>query len=130
MDAQYLNTDLELESDSDLTGLVAALENLGLTSLYCGPNDNGNWHATLEADLGSDEPIPSIVKLLLAIDSLDEAHRQMLSNCLRKEFDVGYECTAEPFESGDVIDNEILRRIVDLGATIRFTIYRSDKPEI
>ena len=39
MGAHYLNSDLELESESDLTELVGVFESLGLHSLHLGPRD-------------------------------------------------------------------------------------------
>ena len=45
----YLNTDLDLVSVDDLTGLATTLDAGGLFPLHVIRGDDGLWHATFEA---------------------------------------------------------------------------------
>ena len=134
MGAQYLNTDLELQSESDLSELVSALEGLGLHHLHLGPREGTPWHATLEVDSfeSGNQLEPTLLKLLDSIESLPKHCVAAWKGCTLREFDIGFECQEEPFNSEFAIGDEILRRAVDLGISIRITIYRcrDDAPSL
>ena len=66
---QYLNTDLELASDEDLTALATALEAKGIWPLFAAaPGADGLWYATFEIDHLNEQPEPTIAAMLAVIE--------------------------------------------------------------
>jgi hypothetical protein len=120
---QYLNTDLDLVSDTDLTTLAAALESRGLFALHVDRRDDGLWHASFEVNLCGSQPETTIGLMLYIIESLDEPLRQTWQVCLSREFNIGYECGAEPWAFNQALSTQTLRRMVDVGASLRITLY-------
>lgn len=47
---RYLNTDLDLESDGNLTELISALEAQGMYALHVTQVENGKWSVRLETE--------------------------------------------------------------------------------
>src|SRR5262249_43146922 len=103
----YLNTDLDLVSEPDLTPLWMAMDARGVRALLAGwqqgddrrvlPHDRGCWHLTLEhaQDLG--EPERAISAMLDVIESLPGEAHDLWTHCTLREFDIGYDCGAEPW---------------------------------
>ncbi|SKA97262.1 hypothetical protein SAMN02745130_03975 [Thiothrix eikelboomii] len=93
----YLNTDLDLIAEQDLTLLVQALETSGFYSLHAGVGDDGKWYATLEVNEAADEalhlrqPELTIVAMLDAIEALDASARAIWDACMSKTLDIGYQ---------------------------------------
>jgi hypothetical protein len=85
---RYLNTDLDLIAEQDLTLLVQALEASGFYSLHTGIGDDGKWYATLEINEAADEalhlrqPELMIVAMLNAIEALDASVRALWDACM------------------------------------------------
>lgn len=84
--------------------------------------DDGTWYAMFEA-CNADEPEPNIKTLLDALDQLSPAATQVLQQCTKFEFNIGYDCGAEPLSAPQYISHATLRRIVEHGASIRITLY-------
>ena len=120
---EYLNTDLDLASSSDLTALSEHLEANGVFSLHVTQGGDGEWSATFETDEIHNEPETNIAALLDVIENLDETHRTTWSRCTQREFNIGYDCGHEPWAFNHGLSNALIRRIADVGASVRFTIY-------
>lgn len=43
--------------------------------------------------------------------------------CTRREFNIGYDCGAEPWAFNQGLSNETLRRIAACGGSLRWTLY-------
>lgn len=123
MAASYLNTDLDLVSDDDLTPLVAELENRGLMTLHCARLDDGRWLASLESLTQHAEAAETIAELLTAIEGLPPGPMAGWRACNVREFNVGYEFGSQPRVLTQAMPAALLSRIVDVGASVRVTIY-------
>ena len=116
-----LNTDLDLVSSCPLDGFSDEMTAQNL----CGnvtQGDDGLWYAMFE-DFNADEPEPNIVKLLDALDRLSLRETQVLRQCHKIEFNIGYDCGDEPWSFNQGLSHDTLRRIVEYGAALRVTLY-------
>jgi hypothetical protein len=122
--ARYINTDLELSSDSELTELVNTLERLGLQSLNEPKNNEHKWVATLETSSSDGSPVEHIETLVTIIEGLDSRSRQTWENCSRRDFDIGLAGDPGEFSTTWGLPNSLLRRVADIGASLSVTVYR------
>jgi hypothetical protein len=120
---QYLNTDLDLVATHDLTTLAADLEAEGVYPLHVARHEDGLWYATFEAGEPSEQPDPNIVMMLAMIESLSEAASRAWWACTAREFNIGYECGSEPWAFNQEISGQTLRRMANVGASLRITLY-------
>jgi hypothetical protein len=120
---QYLNTDLDLVAADDLTTLAAGLEAQGVHPLHVDRHEDGLWHATFEADETYEQPEPNIAMMLAIIESLGESASRAWWTCTVREFNIGYECGSEPWAFNQEISGQTLRRVADVGAALRITLY-------
>lgn len=117
----YLNTDLDLICDVDPAVLANEFEAREFAvNVHTG--DDGLFYILCE-DENATEPEPNIIRLLDAVDALTDASRELWNRCLKREFDVGYDCGDEPWAFNQGLSNDVLRRMADCGATFRITIY-------
>ena len=119
----YLNSDLDLQSDDDLTELAAALKSQGLFDLHVTKGDDGRWYACFEAGGDADEPEPNIKELVDALESLPQRLKTVWAKCRLREVNIGYACGERPWAFNQGLSNEILRRLAALGICLRVTIY-------
>jgi hypothetical protein len=124
----YLNTDLDLVSEYDLTALAAALEAGGVCALHTTLCEDGLWRATFEENEHSSddrprEPERHIAVMLNVIESLAGPLRWTWDNCRLREFNLGYDCGAEPWAFNQGLSADLLGRISAVGASLRITIY-------
>lgn len=118
----YLNTDLEIVSNNDLTSLVAAFEGRGVYSLHFFHEKNA-WYARLETNQSYDEPEATISKMLAVVESFSKTTRVVWDNCTRREFDIGYEGGQVPRSFNQVLSQQLLERITMAKASLSITIY-------
>jgi hypothetical protein len=123
----YLNTDLDLVAEQDLTLLVHALEASGLYSLHAGVGDDGNWYVTLEINDVADEvlhlcqPELTIVVMLNAIEALDVPARAIWDACMSRTLDIGYQCGGVWGRNG--LTNPTLTHLTALGMEVAISLY-------
>ena len=126
MDIQYLNTDLVIESKSDLSKIVQEFGDEVIV-LYHGEM-RGYQHASFEiglANAGADEVINSFCAL---VENLPQDVREIWDRCSRV-LDVGYESGTSPHNFRSEIRAPTIQRVAAIGASIVITIYSlSDKP--
>lgn len=120
---EYLNTDLDLTSAEELTGLGEALKANTLYSLHVTQAEDGLWYAKLETEENYDEPEKTITKMITAIEALEEPLRATWYRCSQREFNMGYDCGSEPWAFEQGLSCELLGRIAALGASLRLTLY-------
>ncbi|MBO0612742.1 hypothetical protein [Thiothrix fructosivorans] len=129
--ARYLNTDLDLIAEQDLTLLVQALETSGFYTLHAGVGDDGKWYATLEINEVADEalhlrqPELTIVLMLDAIEALDAPARALWDACMSKTLDIGYQC-GDGARVRNELTNATLSRMSALGMGMFITLYPCD----
>jgi hypothetical protein len=121
MVVKYLNTDLEIESKSDLSRIV---EEFGedVSVLYHGEM-RGYQHASLEipgSTAGADEVINSFCTL---VEQLPKEVREIWDGCCGREFDIGYESGTTPQTFKSEIRASTVQRVAEIGASIAITIY-------
>ncbi|PQO30425.1 hypothetical protein DTL21_24025 [Bremerella cremea] len=119
----YRNTDLDLVSRDDLSDLAVALEKGGISPLHVTPSPNGFWYATFETDKQYTEPNPNILQMLDVINSLTESVQSLWATCIKREFNIGYDCGTDPWAFNQGLSTELLRRLAEVGASIRITLY-------
>ena len=128
---RYLNTDLDLTAEQDLTLLVQALETSGFYALHAGVGDDGKWYATLEINEAADEvlhlrqPELTIVAMLDVIEALDASARALWEACMSKTLDIGYQC-GDGARVRNELTNATLSRMTALGMVMSITLYRCE----
>ena len=125
----YLNTDLELVCADELTEFAAAFKASGARPLHVTKGDDGTWYATIETHEQHAEPDPNIAQLLTIIESLAEPLLNLWMHCTLREFNIGYDCGAEPWAVNQALSSDVLGRIASVGATLRITLY-PDRDEV
>jgi hypothetical protein len=124
----YLNTDLDLTSTDELTALTSAFETGGCFSLHVTRGDDGAWYATFETDEQHAEPEPNIATMLAVVESMPGPLRAIWDACTRREFNIGYDCGAEPWAFNQGLSAALLGRMAAAGASLRVTIYPDREP--
>jgi hypothetical protein len=123
LQVRYLNTDLDLSATEDLRPLAAAFESQGFFPLHVEQIEEGSWFAAFETREQYDEPESNIAAMLSIIERLDEPEQKVWQNLKLREFNIGYDCGLEPrvFEQG--LSNTTLKRIAEVGASLRVMLY-------
>ena len=121
MHVRYLNTDLEIESENDLSKI---LEEFGedVVVLHCG-EVRGNQHASFEIPgntAGADEAINHFCAL---VEGLGNEARETWERCCSRVMDVGYESGSSPQNFRSEIRASTIQRVAAIGASIVITIY-------
>jgi hypothetical protein len=119
----YLNTDLDLASAEDLHPLAEALHSSGLFPLHIAFGEDGLWHATLESEADHGEPETNIASMPAAVESLSLPHRNRWNTCTLREFNVGYDCGAEPWAFNQSLSPSLLGRVAAACVALRITLY-------
>lgn len=121
MTTKYLNTDLEIESKSDLSRIV---EEFGEDVMVLHHGEmRGYQHASFEiggSSAGADELINSFC---LLVEQLPEEVREIWNGCCSRAFDVGYESGSAPQNFKSEIRASTIQRVAEIGASIVITIY-------
>jgi hypothetical protein len=118
----YLNTDLDLNCGDDLTELADAFTARGVFALHVTKTDDGRWYATFETDAQHNEPEANIAEMLAIVESLNEPIRSLWDRCTRREFNIGYDCGAEPWAFNQGLSTALLGRLAAAGASLRITL--------
>jgi hypothetical protein len=124
----YLNTDLDLTSSGDLTELAAAFRSAGVSPLHVSHGEDDLWYATFETDEQHEQPEPNIAAMVAVVETLQEPLHSVWSRCTRREFNVGFDCGAEPWAFNQGLSSRLLGRIAAMGASLRVTLYPDREP--
>jgi hypothetical protein len=123
MEVRYLNTDLEIESKSDLSQIV---EEFGdeVVVLYHGEM-RGYQHASFEIagsaiTISPDDIVNSFCVL---VEELSKEAREIWDGCNSRVFDIGYESGTTPQNYRSEIRGGTIQRVAKIGASIVITIY-------
>jgi len=121
MEIQYLNTDLEIESKSDVSKIV---EHFGEDVLVHHHGEiSGYQHASFSIVGGSSDANGTINFFCDLIESLPNEVREIWDGCCSRVFDVGYESGAAPQNFRSEIRASTISRVANLGASVAITIY-------
>ena len=123
MKITYLNTDLDIESKSDLSRIV---EEFGEDVIVLHHEERrGYQHASFEICVSSAGPdadgvINSFCRL---VEELPKEVRQIWDGCVSRVFDIGYESGSSPQNFRSEIRASTLQRVAQIGASVVITIY-------
>ena len=121
MEVRYLNTDLVIESKTDLSVIVHEFGE-DVIVLYHGEM-RGYQHASFEsseAGAGADEIINFFCML---VENLPEGAREVWDGCCSRVLDVGFESGESPSNFRSEIRASTIQRVAAIGASIVVTIY-------
>ncbi len=124
----YANTDLELTADCEPLALKAAFDQHDFCDLWELTSEDSPWEGCFETGESYYEPDGNIAGFLAAIESLEGEALREWQTCTRRAFDIGYHVGYEPFDFSQALSAETIRRIANVGASLRITIYAPDKP--
>jgi len=122
MEARYLNVDLVIQSDSDLTELTLFLEG---KAFFLWKELNVNQSSIgVETNLhDTTEPEQDIVELLNIIESMPPKIQQLWLNCKKRLMDIGFECGTITNPINASISIETVKRLAKADCAINVRIY-------
>lgn len=127
----YCNTDLALVAAFPLDQLVAALALRGVSTFGVTKTEQAEGgtrplsYANFNTDEQYDDLEQNVVALLAAVESLDRDERTAWRNCVRREFNVGYDCGDEPWAFNQGLSEQTIARLAAASAELRITLYPS-----
>ena len=121
MEVHYLNTDLEIESQSDLSQIV---EEFGadVLVLYHG-EIRGYQHGSFSITGGSTDADATINYFCTLVEQLSKDAREIWDKCCSRLFDIGYESGSAPQTFRSEIRATTIQRVAKIGAGVVITIY-------
>lgn len=124
MNTHYLNTDLDLISDEDISQLGAYFDKHA--DLIRCEKENGVWRAVVEAAGSGTSELPDadILGLISVVKKMDPSLKSQLDTCHVRDFNIGVE-TGNTRGFNIPINNSTLSKIAVLGFTLSFTTYPS-----
>jgi hypothetical protein len=121
MEVQYLNTDLEIESKSDLSKIV---EEFGEDAFVLHHGEiRGYQHASFEIPGNSTDADAAINSFCTLIEGVPGEIREIWDGCCSRVFDIGYESGTSPQNFRSEIRASTIQRVAKIGANIVITIY-------
>jgi len=121
MEIRYLNTDLDIESKSDLTRIV---EDFAEDVIVLHHEEmRGYQHASFEISAGSSDADGVINSFCLLVEELPKEVREIWNGCVSRVFDIGYESGSSPQNFRSEIRASTIQRVAEIGASVVITIY-------
>ena len=121
MNIQYLNTDLEIESKSDLSKIV---EEFGEDVLLHHHGEiRGYQHASFSLAGGSVDADATINSLCDLVLGLPKDVREIWDDSCSRVFDIGYESGKSPHTFRSEIRAGTIERVAKIGGSVVITIY-------
>jgi hypothetical protein len=120
-ETHFLNVDLELRAERELTELVQAFEP-GAMALNCMALDDG-YLANLELATQPTEAEAAIRSFVNLIDKLPERARVLWNEASRRDFSIGIEAGSTPSSFELALTPAVLKLAADVGARITVVIY-------
>ena len=119
---QYLNTDLVLQSGSDLAPIVKAFGD-DVVVLHSGAGSNGIYRAAFEiagSHAGATEDINYFIAL---VEALPPDIRNLWDSCYSRVFDVGYRSGADTPSFTTELRSATIKAMAAINASVAITIY-------
>ena len=122
MEIRYLNTDLDIESKSDLSRIV---EEFGedVIVLHHEEMREGYQHASFEISGSSTDADGVINYFCLLVEELPKEVREIWDGCVSRVFDLGYESGSSPQNFRSEIRASTIQRVAGISASVVITIY-------
>lgn len=123
MEVRYLNTDLEIESEADLSKIV---EEFGEDVLVLHHGEiRGYQHASFEIagstrSTSADDIMNSFCAL---VEAFSEEAREIWDGCCSRVLDIGYESGTSRQNFHSEIRADTIERVARIGASVLITIY-------
>ncbi|HEY5839613.1 MAG TPA: hypothetical protein VIT19_11300 [Pyrinomonadaceae bacterium] len=125
MDVKYLNTDLEIESKSDLSEIVKEFgEDV---FLHHNGEIRGYQHASFSIAGGSTGADATIDFFCTLVEQFPKDIREIWDGCCSRLFDIGYESGTSPQNFRSEIRAATIQRVAKIGASVVVTIYPETK---
>lgn len=124
-DIRYLNLDVELESEYEISLL---LDHLG-EEVFILSNEQVDsiFYTSFEPKyFETDTPELHAQHILGLLENLPETLRKMWAGCRTKIFDFGFDCGVSPRPFFTDLSPETLQGIAEIGATVRITLYPTE----
>jgi len=121
MNVQYLNTDLELESATDLKPIVEAFGE-DVAVLHHGII-RGNYRASFEIAGSHAGPNGDIKYFVALVDALSPEARALWNACYSRVFDIGYRSGSGTSSYRSELRSNTIQALANLNAVIVVTIY-------
>ena len=116
---RFLNIDLDIESTRDISLIVQEFS--GRLSVMRNEKKEGLYIASFETEyVGENEIIEEYVSL---IESLSPEAREIWNNCIKKEFDFGYDSGDKPDDFHSKISEKSIKSLAKVGGSVTVTIY-------
>ena len=121
MAVRYLNTDLDIESKSDLSRIV---EEFGDDVIVLHHGEiRGYQRASFEIAGNSTDADAVMNSFCTLVEELPKEVREIWDGCVSRVFDIGYESGTSPQNFRSEIRASTIERIARIGASIAITIY-------
>ena len=127
METKYLNTDLDVVSQQDLSALAKYFD-AHANLLCCEQCEDGKWLMIVEAEgsgLEDSNANRDIGELLNAIEQMDDQLREIWLACEKREFNIGID-TGTTWAYGVSVTSDNLRRMNVLNISLGFTTYPAE----
>lgn len=120
---EFINLDLDISSTKDLAPLAKFLNETAY--LLSHETVEETDHITVEATLGNERLTPheSVEKMLALIDSLPEPLAGLFTEADQRVFDFGFDGGYDSSPFRGELSPDLLKRIVELHISLRFTVY-------
>ncbi len=122
---EYANTDFDLKSSTPFDTLHRELLKDCCILQYTA-DDDGRWHAIIEADHNEDsrehDAAKDILYILNAISSLSTLAKEELAACHLREFNIGFHC-GDDWAYVHQIPQNVVRSVSDASCSIAVTLY-------
>lgn len=122
MEPRYLNVDLLIESESDLSAVLKFWE--GKIVVLWNERPGNLTTIGIEADrIDSSGPEEDILRLLNLIETLPLSLQLLLAKCRKKIFDIGFECGSTNEILDSAISTETMQKVAQSGCALNIRIY-------
>lgn len=122
---QFLNVDLDIESNEDISKLVDDLSKSAMILHY--EKSESPQFARIEANIDVTDPDKTINHLCELIESCSRNGLKQWLSAKRRTFDIGFQSGQSPKCFNQAIKADTLLRISAIGAGIEITIYPTEK---
>lgn len=122
LEARYLNVDLLVEADFDLSPIVESLREK-VTFLWAETKINSSSFGIESRLTTSRTPEEDIIELLRILENLPSNLKKMIQDSCKKVFDIGFECGTLGIPIDSKISNGTIQRIAKLECAINIKLY-------
>jgi hypothetical protein len=116
---KFLNIDLDIESQDDISLVVKEFSNR--LTVMRNNHDEGIYYASFETGYTEENEI--IKEYVNVIEGLSLEARETWNNCLKREFDFGYESGDRPNDFHSKISAKSIEILAKVGGSVTVTIY-------